>query len=444
VTIAKDFCLFGFSCSYGHLVFSYISSVVFDQSVFQGRSSLSSTSTSRDAPTPKLTAGMLRRHSEDMELVTSEKSVDLESAYSEDIAGIIVDDDHLVTSSLASPAAYVPDDNASEKETFANAVTWDPEVSKRDHVARVGSVVNVPGTISKQKRNAIPVVTPAPMVTAATIGADDQTTARLPFVTPTPVPAKQDFLARLERVADKDAESVQPGEHDQKKENSGDLLDDAVGYDFDRDSLKRVAEKGAEFVHRGQVYPNEEYDSDWFEDAIDSEFDTDASATGSKSIHSVECVSTNALLGKEDSCVGRSTPRWPSIHNAFYGLHDEAEHVECTLEEMQTLCFPAAPTGIFSELHGFFFDPDDDTIPSQVPSTRRTILRHSRLSTVRFFAISFALWQASLIPNSSVVKWTMHPQRSFPAVVHPAVGRDWNPPVINAQKTTSSWGSWRG
>jgi len=145
------------------------------------------------------------------------------------------------------------------------------------------------------------------------------------------------------------------------------------------------------------------------------------SATGSNSIHSVKCVS------------------------AANGLHDETEHVECTLEEVQTISFVAAPTDNFSELHGFFFDPDDDTISSQVPPTRRTVLRSSRLSTVQFFAIAFGLWQASLIPNGSVIKWTKLPQRSFPAVDYHAFGRDWNsPPVGNSQRTVSSWGSWWG
>jgi hypothetical protein len=281
----------------------------------------------------------------------------------------------------------------------------------------------------------------------ATFGAGDQITTALPFVTPTPVRAKQDFLARLERVAGKDAESVQPGEHDQKEKNTGDLLEDATEYEFDRDALKRDSDMGAEFVYRGQVDQNEDYDSDWFADSIVSEFKSNASTAGSNSIHSVECVSANSLLGKEDPCVGSSTTRWPSIHNVFYGLHDDTEHVECTLEEMQTISFVAAPTGNFSELHGFFFDPDDNTIQSQVPSTRRTVLRSSRLSTVQFFAIAFGLWQASLISDGSMIKWTKLPHRSFPAVDYPAIGRDWNPPPLllgNSQKTVSSWGSWWG
>jgi hypothetical protein len=206
---------------------------------------------------------------------------------------------------------------------------------------------------------------------------------------------------------------------------------------FDLQWLKRDSDRGAEFVYRGQVDQNEEYDSDWFADSIVSEFDSNVSATGSNSIHSVEFVSVNALLGKEDALVGNSTTRWPSIHNVFYGLYDETEHVECTLEEVQTISFVAAPTDNFSELHGFFFDPDDDTISSQVPPTRRTVLCSSRLSTVQFFAIAFGLWQASLIPNGSVIKWTKLPQRSFPAVDYHAFGRDWNsPPVCRGQVGT--------
>lgn len=417
---------------------------------------MSSTSTSRDEPT-KLTKGVLRRHSEDMGLFSSKKSIDLQSMYSESNIGIIVDNDHLESSLPGSSVEYTHDDDVHE-ETKAITVTWDPEGSKNDDLAHVES--DVPGTISKLKRNAILEMTPAHILQATKIDVEGQSTARLPFVTPTPARVKQTekwsvgFLARLEQVTDYDAEFVQPGKDDRNKEYAAGFLDDAVNYEFDSDALEWVADNGAGSVHSGEGDRNQECHDDLFDVAIDSELAAETSAPGSNSRDSASCVSASKLIGKDDASSGHSARRWPSIHNVFYGLHDESEHVECTSEEMQAICLPAAPTGLFSKLHGFFFDPDDDTVPSQAPavSARRTIIRRSFVSTVRVFVIAFVSWQLTLVRRGNEVEWTMLPQKSFTAIgLQPVVGRNWNSefmttkeysPVENLHEAGSSWGSY--
>ena len=390
-----------------------------------------------------------------MELVASKKSIDLQSLYSESNAGIIIDNDHLESSIPRSSSEYTHDDDVNE-ETNAIMVAWDPEETKNEDGSRVES--DVPGTISKQKCNTIPEVTPAHILRATTIDVKDQTRARLPYVTPMPARVKPrekrsvGFLERLERIADNNAESVQPGKDDRNKGYASGFLDGTIDYEFDSDALEWVAGNGTEPLHSGEVNRNKECHYELFDFAIVAE----ASAPESDSIESALRVSANKWMEKDDASVGHAARRWPSIHDVFYGLHDESEHVECTSEEIHAISLPATPTGLFSKLHGFFFDPDDDTVPSLAPavSAPRTIIRRSFLSTVRVFVITFISWQVTLVPHGNEVKWTVLPRKSLTAADHqPAFGHNWKsefmsekeyPGVDNVHKAASSSGCYWG
>ena len=153
--------------------------------------------------------------------------------------------------------------------------------------------------------------------------------------------------------------------------------------------------------------PHEEDDEHIFEDPLNDEramfhIDSGGNQTDSFNGSLVDTVS------KGERAVS-PVSRWPSIHDVFYGIHDEEDCVDCSSEEMREISESEKAGSMFPILAAFqehFFgleeDCDVDDIQANVEktSTRPKPLRGSSLPIVRLFVAAFLLWQASLLPNA--------------------------------------------
>jgi len=320
---------------------------------------------------------MLQRHSEDLELTATETPADASSEYSDDNCGVIFDDDFESPPLSSSPLVHAV---AGTKEKAT--VTIDPTPSTNKHVPRIGSETITPKSILKKTSSVAHEVTPAPVpahetkkqVETETSSSDEMVElaeTRLPFITPTPGRGRQThdkpagFLAKLDQVADS---------------------------------------------HTCNAEYSEEDDEDVFEDPLNEEIDMYEPDIG-ESPNDTSVISLRNAVVKVDA-VGAASPgsKWPSIHDVFYGLHDEDEHIECTSQDMHVFTARGAETmtmnPFLGTFHEFFFGPegefDVDSVPSLTPeiSSRHRLFRGTSLSAARVVVVAFVLWQATLVPNN--------------------------------------------
>lgn len=201
--------------------------VVFDKSLFDNRSSLSSTSSLSPhieprTRTPRLSERVLLRHSNDMEKRTDDYDDD------DDSAGMILDDDVETPSLPESPPSAAGaareimnsdesiDDHERAKAKSA-VVTIDPMPLYTRHVPTVssGTSTAAPKSILKKKSTLFREVTPAPLLAKEAkqhkeaLSSDDfMDGPSIPFVTPTLERGRQNraksagFLTKLDQVTD--------------------------------------------------------------------------------------------------------------------------------------------------------------------------------------------------------------------------------------------------
>lgn len=350
---------------------------------------------------------MLQRHSEDMELAVSENPVHDASEYSDDNAGMILDDDSEKRASVHGDSSECTDDNAamildddSEKPSLPDSpsvyfdedvkataenpdvvrvkrkavVTIDPTPSTRKHVSRVDATTKAPKSILKKKRNIISEVTPAPMRPreekqqsdwSSSDETDEPVPTGLPFVTP--------------RVPSRLGRRMQAGDMDTP--------------DCFLAKLEQVADSEPVSVSTGNVEDNDEEDDDVFEDPLNEELDMMQWDMAETQNETLDCALLIDTTQDEEHSLSPIS-RWPSVHDVFYGCYDEEEHVEYTTDDIATL-------------HEFFFGPDGEDISAipLVTPARATPHKHIRgtpVSAVRVLVLAFLVWQASLVvPNNS-------------------------------------------
>ena len=362
-----------------------------------------------------MTEGMLRRYSEDLELPGSEDAFG-----ADDNAGMIPND-HFERQSLHNPpSAHELADATNAKENIdgscANTVVM---IDLAPHNSKSAPHVNLDSTsapksiLKNGKHNLSREVTPAPITANGAKKSyespssnetndefDEPTKTRLPFITPTPGRGKQTrdkadgFLAMLDKVADDETDCEGAA---------------VANYESDNDDAS--------------------------EESLNECFDAFGSDLGEENQNN---DADSALLNAADKDLEHSlspVSRWPSIHDAFYGLYDEKENVECTSEDMQDLCDTESPTmsPFLSILQEFFFGSDDhddvDSISSRVPaiSNRRKLIRGTYISTVRVLAFAFLLWQAAFPNNKEITQVTILRRPSNPplsAALHHLKSRD--------------------
>lgn len=441
--------------------------VVFDKSLIEGRTSLSSISTNDDEPA-KLTEGTLRRHAEGIDKAALEKALDTPSSTSQDDLGMIPDDDQQGRTSLSfdrvtalkrgkyktlrtteresddwpavdsndavthpmspeeeaetcdlqvsdkddlPPIAYSDDVKAAsnaphvtpgsaaarwsktasstDKPTSVNGLTsgFAAGMTSRHVVAQNKTVASV--NIDKRTMVRFAAVTPTP----ASVGRNQDKTPGKPFPTP-PTPASRAPTPATPATSSSPLTPTSPASRPVA------LLA----------RLERAVDKVSGPAPLGKDRVGNDCDNDEFQGALSYDF---GGVNFSKK-----------LLIDDKACNEYAVSRWPSIHDVFFGLHDEAEHVPCTIDDMQNL--PEFETrrmnSLLLRLHEFFFGPDDgedeEDTSSKAPlaMTRGTIPRRPFISAVRVFVIMFVLWQATLSGN--MVDWTTIPTR---AALTPAI-----------------------